>query len=410
MTKKNLIVGQSGGPTAVINSSLYGVVSEGIAHSDEIGEVYGMVNGIEGFLEDRILNFREALPGEQLDYLKHTPGAYLGSCRYKLPESLEDPVYPLLFEKFEEMNIGWFFYIGGNDSMDTVSKLSRYAAQTGSSIRVIGEPKTIDNDLVHTDHTPGYGSAAKYVASTVREITLDANVYEKKSVTIIEIMGRHAGWLTAASALARKYKGDNPFFIYLPESAFDTEKFLKDVENAFEKNCNVVVCVSEGIHDADGTFICEYDSSVGTDTFGHKMLAGCGKYLENLVRDRLGVKARSVELNVSQRCSASLISAADQKEAVSAGRFGIQAALNGETGKMVSFVRRQAEDGSYQMECGLEDVNLICNEEKEVPAEWITENGSDVSDEFIKYVTPLVQGSVNVPLGEDGLPVFVYRK
>lgn len=410
MTKKNLIVGQSGGPTAVINSSLYGVVSEGIAHSDEIGEVYGMVNGIEGFLEDRILNFREALPGEQLDYLKHTPGAYLGSCRYKLPESLEDPVYPLLFEKFEEMNIGWFFYIGGNDSMDTVSKLSRYAAQTGSSIRVIGEPKTIDNDLVHTDHTPGYGSAAKYVASTVREITLDASVYEKKSVTIIEIMGRHAGWLTAASALARKYKGDNPFFIYLPESAFDTEKFLKDVENAFEKNCNVVVCVSEGIHDADGTFICEYDSSVGTDTFGHKMLAGCGKYLENLVRDRLGVKARSVELNVSQRCSASLISAADQKEAVSAGRFGIQTALNGETGKMVSFVRRQAEDGSYQMECGLEDVNLICNEEKEVPAEWITENGSDVSDEFIKYVTPLVQGSVNVPLGEDGLPVFVYRK
>lgn len=410
MTKKNLIVGQSGGPTAVINSSLYGVVSEGIAHSDEIGEVYGMVNGIEGFLEDRILNFREALPGEQLDYLKHTPGAYLGSCRYKLPESLEDPVYPLLFEKFEEMNIGWFFYIGGNDSMDTVSKLSRYAAQTGSSIRVIGEPKTIDNDLVHTDHTPGYGSAAKYVASTVREITLDASVYEKKSVTVIEIMGRHAGWLTAASALARKYKGDNPFFIYLPESAFDTEKFLKDVESAFEKNCNVVVCVSEGIHDADGTFICEYDSSVGTDTFGHKMLAGCGKYLENLVRDRLGVKARSVELNVSQRCSASLISAADQKEAVSAGRFGIQAALNGETGKMVSFVRRQAEDGSYQMECGLEDVNLICNEEKEVPAEWITENGSDVSDEFIKYVTPLVQGSVNVPLGEAGLPVFVYRK
>lgn len=410
MTKKNLIVGQSGGPTAVINSSLYGVVSEGIAHSDEIGEVYGMVNGIEGFLEDRILNFREALPGEQLDYLKHTPGAYLGSCRYKLPESLEDPVYPLLFQKFEEMNIGWFFYIGGNDSMDTVSKLSRYAAKTGSSIRVIGEPKTIDNDLVHTDHTPGYGSAAKYVASTVREITLDASVYEKKSVTIIEIMGRHVGWLTAASALARKYKGDNPFFIYLPESAFDTEKFLKDVESAFEKNCNVVVCVSEGIHDADGTFICEYDSSVGTDTFGHKMLAGCGKYLENLVRDRLGVKARSVELNVSQRCSASLISAADQKEAVSAGRFGVQAALNGETGKMVSFVRRQAEDGSYQMECGLEDVNLICNEEKEVPAEWITENGSDVSEEFIKYVTPLVQGSVNVPLGEDGLPVFVYRK
>ena len=410
MAKMNLIVGQSGGPTAVINSSLYGVVSEGLAHSDEIGEVYGMVNGIEGFLEDRILNFREALPGEQLEYLKHTPGAYLGSCRYKLPESLEDPVYPLLFEKFEKLNIGWFFYIGGNDSMDTVSKLSRYAAKINSPVRVIGEPKTIDNDLVNTDHTPGYGSAAKYVASTVREIVLDASVYEKKSVTIVEIMGRHAGWLTAAGVLARKYEGDNPRYIYLPESDFDTENFLKDIEKALEKDCCVVVCVSEGIHDADGTFICEYDSSVGTDTFGHKMLAGCGKYLENLVRERLGVKARSVELNVSQRCSAALISAADQKEAVAAGRFGVQAALDGVTGKMVSFIRRVEADGTVRIECGLEDVNAICNEEKTVPADWIINNGSDVSEKFLQYVLPLVQGRVEVPLGEDGLPVFVYRK
>ena len=410
MAKMNLIVGQSGGPTAVINSSLYGVVSEGLAHSDEIGEVYGMVNGIEGFLEDRILNFREALPGDKLEYLKHTPGAYLGSCRYKLPESLEDPVYPLLFEKFEKLNIGWFFYIGGNDSMDTVSKLSRYAAKINSPVRVIGEPKTIDNDLVNTDHTPGYGSAAKYVASTVREIVLDASVYEKKSVTIVEIMGRHAGWLTAAGVLARKYKGDNPRYIYLPESNFNTEDFLKDIENALEEDCCVVVCVSEGIHDADGTFICEYDSSVGTDTFGHKMLAGCGKYLENLVRERLGVKARSVELNVSQRCSASLISAADQKEAVAAGRFGVQAALDGITGKMVSFIRRTEADGTVRIECGLEDVNAICNEEKTVPADWIINNGSDVSEKFLQYVLPLVQGRVDVPLGEDGLPVFVYRK
>lgn len=410
MAKMNLIVGQSGGPTAVINSSLYGVVSEGLAHSDEIDEVYGMVNGIEGFLEDRILNFREALPGDKLEYLKHTPGAYLGSCRYKLPESLEDPVYPLLFEKFEKLNIGWFFYIGGNDSMDTVSKLSRYAAKINSPVRVIGEPKTIDNDLVNTDHTPGYGSAAKYVASTVREIVLDASVYEKKSVTIVEIMGRHAGWLTAAGVLARKYEGDNPRYIYLPESDFDTENFLKDIEKALEKDCCVVVCVSEGIHDADGTFICEYDSSVGTDTFGHKMLAGCGKYLENLVRERLGVKARSVELNVSQRCSASLISAADQKEAVSAGRFGVQAALDGITGKMVSFIRRTEADGTVRIECGLEDVNAICNEEKTVPADWIINNGSDVSEKFLQYVLPLVQGRIEVPLGEDGLPVFVYRK
>lgn len=410
MSRKNLIVGQSGGPTAVINSSLYGVVSEGMRHQEAIEHVYGMINGIEGFLNGTVLDFAEALPGKKLDGLKVTPGAYLGSCRYKLPESLEDPVYPRLFKKFEEMNIGWFFYIGGNDSMDTVSKLSRYAAQTGSDICILGEPKTIDNDLVHTDHTPGFGSAARYVASTVREITIDANVYEKKSVTIIEIMGRHAGWLTAASALARKYTGDNPLLIYLPETAFDQEEFLKAVENSFEKNCNVIVCVSEGIHDDKGTFICEYDNSVGTDTFGHKMLAGCGKYLENLVRNRLGVKARSVELNVSQRCSASMMSATDQQEAIKAGEFGVQAALNGETGKMISFIRKETSDGTYIMECGLEDVNAICNEEKTVPSEWITEDGSDVTEAFINYARPLIQGTVQIPCDEDGLPSFVYRK
>ena len=410
MSKKNLIVGQSGGPTAVINSSLYGVVSEGLRHPEQIQHIYGMVNGIEGFLAGTVLDFATALPGSSLEKLKTTPGAYLGSCRYKLPESLEDPVYPRLFQKFREMNIGWFFYIGGNDSMDTVSKLSRYAAQTGSDIRIIGEPKTIDNDLVHTDHTPGFGSAARYVASTVREITIDANVYEKKSVTIVEIMGRHAGWLTAASALARKYKGDNPLLIYLPETTFDQEAFLKAVEKSFEKNCNVIVCVSEGIHDAEGTFICEYDSSVGTDTFGHKMLAGCGKYLENLVRSRLGVKARSVELNVSQRCSVSMMSATDQLEAVTAGNFGVQAALNGETGKMVSFLRETGTDGSYSMKCSLEDVNAICNEEKTVPADWITADGSDVTQDFLDYAAPLIQGTVEIPLGTDGLPDFVYRK
>ena len=396
MSKKNLIVGQSGGPTAVINSSLYGVVSEALAHPEEIEHVYGMVNGIEGFLNGTTLEFTEALPGEKLEMLKNTPGAYLGSCRYKLPESLDDEVYPKLFAKFEEMNIGYFFYIGGNDSMDTVSKLSRYAEKVGSDIIVLGEPKTVDNDLVLTDHTPGFGSAARYVATTVREITIDANVYEKKSVTIIEIMGRHAGWLTAASVLARKYVGDNPLLIYLPEVAFDENEFLAKVEAAFEKNCNVIVCVSEGIHDKEGTFICEYDSSVGVDNFGHKMLAGCGKYLENLVRSKLGVKARSVELNVSQRCSSTMMSAADQQEAVMAGKFGVQAALKGETGKMISFVRES--DAPYKLVCGLEDVNEICNKEKGVPLEWITEGGSDIGPEFIAYAAPLVQGTVDVPM------------
>lgn len=406
---KNLLVGQSGGPTAVINASLYGVVKAALA-SPEIDHVYGMVNGIEGMLQDHTIDLGESLSETELELLKLTPAAYLGSCRYKLPESLTDAFYETIFDKFHRMEIGYFLYIGGNDSMDTVSKLSRYAEHIGSSIRVIGEPKTIDNDLVHTDHTPGFGSAAKYVASTVREITTDANVYEKKSVTIIEIMGRHAGWLTAASALARKYDGDNPLFIYLPEVAFDQDVFLKDLEKSFEKNCNLIVCVSEGIHDADGTFICEYDSSVGTDTFGHKMLAGCGKYLENLVRSRLGVKARSVELNVSQRCSASLISATDQKEAITAGKFGVQAALNGETGKMVSFIRQTDSEGNYQMVCGLEDVNAICNEEKTVPLTWITSDGHDVTEDFIRYARPLIQGNIEVPLGEDGLPKFVYRK
>lgn len=405
----NLLVGQSGGPTAVINGSLYGVVSEGLANP-EIDNVIGMVNGIEGFLADHTIDMAPLKENGELERIRTTPGSYLGSCRYKLPEDLSDPVYPELFQKFTEKEISYFFYIGGNDSMDTVSKLSRYAAQIGSDIRIIGEPKTIDNDLVHTDHTPGYGSAARYVASTVREITTDANVYEKKSVTIVEIMGRHAGWLTAASALARKYVNDNPLLIYLPETAFDQEAFLHAVEKSFEKNCNVVVCVSEGIHDASGTFICEYDSSVGTDTFGHKMLAGCGKYLENLVRSRLGVKARSVELNVCQRCSVSMMSAIDQKEAISAGTFGVQAALNGETGKMVSFIRLKTADGSYSMECSLEDVNEICNEEKTVPQEWICKDGSDVTEDFINYARPLIQGAVDIPYGEDGLPDFVYRK
>ena len=407
LNRKNLIVGQSGGPTAVINSSLYGVVSEGLLQ-DSIGHVYGMVNGIEGFLAGRVLDFQEVFKGNDLEKLKTTPGAYLGSCRYKLPEDLNDPVYPQLFQKFEELDIGYFFYIGGNDSMDTVSKLSRYAEKVNSSIRVIGEPKTIDNDLVLTDHTPGFGSAARYVASTVREIVTDANVYETKSVTIVEIMGRHAGWLTAAGALARKYTGDNPLLIYLPEAAFDQEAFLKKVQACFEKNPNVIVCVSEGIHDEKGTFICEYDNSVGTDSFGHKMLAGCGKYLENLVRSRLGVKARSVELNVSQRCSSAMISATDQQEAVAAGQFGVRCALKGETGKMVSYVRDSSVP--YRMHLALEDVNQICNKEKTVPLDWISKDGSDVTQDFITYALPLIQGTVEIPLGTDGLPDFVYRK
>lgn len=405
---KNMIVGQSGGPTAVINGSLYGVVSEGLKQSDSIGHVYGMINGIEGFLQNQIMDMQPLLENGELELIRTTPGSYLGSCRYKLPEDLNDPVYETLFKKFEEYNIGYFFYIGGNDSMDTVSKLSRYAQKVQNTIRVIGVPKTIDNDLVETDHTPGFGSAAKYVASTVREIAIDASVYDnKKSVTIVEIMGRHAGWLTAASALARKFEGDNPVLIYLPETAFDQDAFIEKVKTALDTTSNLVVCISEGINDGNGTFVCEFASDVGVDNFGHKMLTGSGKYLENLVKEKLQVKVRSVELNVSQRCSSSCLSKTDLDEAVNSGRFAVTAALNGETGKMISFVRKSSEP--YELTFATADVNIICNQEKGVPTEWITNDGSDVSDAFISYAKPLIQGFVEVP-SKDGLPHFAFRK
>lgn len=406
--KKNAVVGQSGGPTAVINASLYGTVYEALNREDEIGTVYGMINGIEGFLNDQVMDMAPLEESKELELIRTTPGSYLGSCRYKLPEDLNDPVYPQLFARFEAYNIGYFFYIGGNDSMDTVSKLSRYAEKISSDIRVIGIPKTIDNDLVETDHTPGFGSAAKYVASTVREIAIDASVYDnKKSVTIVEIMGRHAGWLTAASALARKFEHDNPVLIYLPETDFDQDAFIEKVRTSLETTPNLVVCISEGIHDNTGTFICEYSNDVGTDTFGHKMLTGSGKYLENLVKERLGVKVRSVELNVCQRCSSSMLSKTDQKEAIASGAYGVKAALNGASGKMVAFERLDGDD--YQIDYVLKDGNVICNQEKCVPATWITADGSDVTEDFIRYARPLIQGEVTVPT-EDGVPKFAYRK
>lgn len=406
--KKNVIVGQSGGPTAVINASLYGVVYEALNREDSFGAVYGMINGIEGFLDGHYMDMEPLERSGELELVKNTPGSFLGSCRYKLPEDLEDAVYPKLFKKFRELNIGYFFYIGGNDSMDTVSKLSRYAQKISSDIRVIGIPKTIDNDLIETDHTPGFGSAAKYIASTVREIAIDASVYDnKKSVTIVEIMGRHAGWLAAASVLARKFEGDNPVLIYLPEADFDQDAFIEKVKETLESTPNLVVCISEGIHDKDGTFICELASDVGVDAFGHKMLTGSGKYLENLVKERLGVKVRSIELNVCQRCSSSMLSKTDQKEAIASGAYGVKCALEGETGRMIAFKR--VKDEPYTIDYVTADVNKVCNQEKTVPAEWITHGGTDIGEEFIAYARPLIQGEVTVPV-EDGVPKFAYRR
>ena len=291
--------------------------------------------------------------------------------------------------------------------MDTADKLSRWAAHNNKEISFIGVPKTIDNDLPVTDHTPGYGSAARYVASTVREIVLDASVYQQPAVTIVELMGRHAGWVTAASSLSRKFPGDNPLLIYMPEAPFEMEEFFSDLENALKQSTAVVVCVSEGIRDASGKFICEYSNEAQLDTFGHKMLTGCGKLLESYVRNRFGVKVRSVELNVNQRCSSLLSSLTDINEADLAGRTAVKCALEGVTGKMITFKRADGEE--YSLEYGLVDVCNVCNKEKPFPTEWITGNNNDISPEFANYALPLIKG-VPEHVFEDGVPKYLYRK
>ena len=404
--KKNIIAGQSGGPTAVINASLYGVIEEGLSRAGEVGTIYGMINGIEGFLSGHFMDLSAALSPEDRELLKHTPGAYLGSCRHKLPQNMDSPVYPLLFEKLASMDIGALFYIGGNDSMDTVEKLSRYGELCHSSISFIGVPKTIDNDLPVTDHTPGYGSAAKYVASTVREIVLDASVYQQPSITLVELMGRHAGWVTAASVLARKFPEDNPRLIYLPESPFSVEQMFADVERALAQTPSLVICVSEGIKDSSGRFICEYASEAQTDTFGHKMLTGCAKILEGYLKNRFGVKVRSVELNVNQRCSGLISSLCDIEEAAEAGRFAVKSALEGASGQMVTLNRLPGPD--YHMVPGLTDAAAVCNKEKTFPSEWITPDGCGIRPEFISYALPLIQGEPPRRT-KDGLPCYLYR-
>lgn len=386
MAKKNLIVGQSGGPTAVINSSLYGVVSEGLSHPDTIEHVYGMVNGIEGFLNDRVLDFEEALPGEKLEYLTHTPGAYLGSCRYKLPESLEDPIYPALFRKFEELNIGWFFYIGGNDSMDTVMKLDAYLKREQIDICVVGVPKTIDNDLMETDHTPGFGSAAKYVAISLQEIIRDSRVYSIPSVTIVEIMGRDAGWLAASSCVLRANGEPAPHLIYLPESTFTLEQYIQDVKNAMTRYKAVIIAVSEGVTFPDGG-----SEEQAKDAFGHTQNAGIGKKLEEYTAKHFQCKVRSIELNVMQRCSSHAASLTDLEESEriggAAAEFGIE---YHQSGIMAAFKR--ISNNPYRVEiipCPVQDV---ANKEKKFPVEWISPEGNNVTVDALNYFLPLIKG------------------
>ncbi len=404
MNTKNVMVAQSGGPTVAINASLSGVI-RGVMESDSYDTVYGAVNGILGILNNEFINLTDMMQGhpEYLDRLETTPAMYLGSCRHKLPDYLDDDSsYVFIFKQFELYNVGAFFYIGGNDSMDTVLKLSDYGKRIGSDVRIIGIPKTIDNDLCETDHTPGFGSAAKYIASSILEIAHDTFIYAVKSVTIVEIMGRDAGWLTAAAALARNEYNTAPHLIYLPEVPFDKEDFLLDVKRLlFERN-NVIIAVSEGIRDASGNYISASEKSV--DTFGHSQLSGAGKALEFLIKEKLGVKVRSVEVNVLQRCAAHLASQTDLSESVSLGKKAVALSEEGVTASMVTMNR--VSNDPYTIEYGYAEIRNIANEAKTVPLEWINDAGNNVTDELISYLTPLIQGESKVHY-ENGLPVYM---
>lgn len=387
---RNCIVAQSGGPTAAINASLAGVISA-VKASENYDKLYGAIHGIQGVLRKNFMDLSE-LDEDFIERLSVTPAMYLGSCRFKLPDMNEDEgPYKEIFEVFEEYSIGAFFYIGGNDSMDTVAKLSAYAEKIGSGIRIAGIPKTIDNDLLVTDHTPGYGSAAKYIASSIREIAYDTYIYDVRSVTIVEIMGRDAGWLTAASVLARNEFSEAPHLIYLPEVNFDKDQFIKDLEHEFEKHKNIIVAVSEGIHDKDGNYIAA--STAKEDKFGHAQLSGAGKALEYLVKEELGVKVRSVEINVLQRAAGHMASKTDLEESISLGSSAVSFTEAGETGFMT--VIKRLSDEPYIYEIDFSDVSKIANEAKGVPVSWINEAGNDVTDELIAYVSPLVEGEVD---------------
>lgn len=404
MSLKNCMVAQSGGPTAAINASLAGVI-DGVMKSEKYDTIYGSLNGITGILNNDLMNLSALMEkdAEYLNRLKVTPAMFLGSCRYKLPNYLDDDSsYVYIFKQFADYDIDAFFYIGGNDSMDTVLKLSEYGKRIGSPVRIIGIPKTIDNDLCETDHTPGFGSAAKYIASSLLEISHDTFIYAVKSVTIVEIMGRDSGWLTAAAALARNEYNRAPHLIYLPEVPFDKEDFLLDVKRLLFEQNNVIVAVSEGIRDASGNYISASEQSV--DTFGHSQLSGAGKTLEFLVKEKLGVKVRSVEVNVLQRCAAHLASKTDLDEAFALGKKAVALSEEGVTASMVTMNR--VSDDPYRVEYGYAEIKHIANEAKSIPVEWINDAGNDIKQPLIDYLAPLIQGEVDVTY-KNGLPVYM---
>ena len=400
-----MIFAQSGGPTSVINASAAGVFTEALKQ-DKITAVYGAEHGIKGILDEKFFDISVEDPKE-IELLKYTPSSALGSVRYKLKDYTVDPTdYERILEVFKKYNIRYFFYNGGNDSMDTCNKISKFMAKSGWDCNVIGVPKTIDNDLYGTDHCPGFGSAAKYIATTAMEVALDSRVYNTGLICIMEVMGRNAGWLTAASSLSNIH-GQGVDLIYLPETPFDMDKFVADVKAVCEKNENkCFVCVSEGIKFADGTYVGEFKASK-TDLFGHAQLGGVCNVLAGVIKEKLGIKVRAIELNLMQRCASHCASKTDVEEAFEAGRHAVLAAVDGYTDFMVAYEREAGSE--YKITYKLVPLTLCANTEKTVPQEWITENGTNVSKAFADYALPLIQGRWETPK-EDGLPRFARLK
>ncbi len=400
----NLLYGQSGGPTSVINASAYGVIKESLENQDVIKEVLMMKHGIKGALNEEFILISKQ-DEENIELLKHSPGSAFGSVRYKMADYKEDDTdYVRLLYIFQEYNIRYFLYNGGNDSMDTCDRISEYMKHVGYEVRVIGVPKTIDNDLPFTDHTPGYGSAAKYIINTIMEISYDMLAYPKGKVTIVEIMGRHAGWLTAASAVATK-SGFGPDLIYLPEVPFSVEKFKKDVEKVYSKKSQCLVAVSEGLSNDEGIFLSS--SSALKDAFGHFQLGGVSSKLAQIVNNEMRISSRNVELGTTQRSAAHLQSLTDVNEAISVGRTAVKYALKGESGVMVTIER--VSTNPYKATCGKQPLNKIANKEKTIPKSMINKDGNFVTDEFIDYVMPLIQGE-NTPVYYDGVQHFSKMK
>ena len=399
------IFAQSGGPTAVINASAYGVIHTALA-DPHITKVYGAAHGIKGVLGDELYDMDMEDP-EELKLLMHTPSSELGSCRYKMADPDKDETdYRRILEVFRKHDVRYFFYNGGNDSMDTCNKISKYMQASGYDCRVMGVPKTIDNDLFGTDHCPGYGSAAKYIATSVAEVYKDACVYDTGTIVIIEIMGRHAGWLAGAAALAC-LAGAGPDLVYLPETDFDMDTFIADVSRIYGEKGKCLVAVSEGIHYADGTFVSEAKVSA-TDGFGHAQLGGLAARLAQVVKDRTGAKVRGIELSLLQRCGAHLASQADIDEAFLAGKTAVESAVSGVTDKMVAF-KRETADGQYRCVTELLPLTVVANTEKKVPLNWINDAHNGVTQEFIDYALPLIQGE-NSRVVENGLPRFARLK